>query len=143
MSFAPLRRLYVKSAKGGHVAGRETPAAATLRVLHAGPDVDTVVVAVSGRIRSADIPALCERARVVLQASDAEVVVCDVGAVTDPDTVTIDALARLALTVRRLGRSVRLRNACERLRDLLTFVGLCEAVGLDADPGADPSAHAP
>ena len=132
---------------------RETPPAATLRAVHAGPDVDAVVMAISGRIRTPDIPPLCERARAVLRGSDAEVVICDVEALADPDTVTIDALARLALTVRRLGRSVRLHNACEHLRDLLILVGLCEAVGLDgesvlepsahAHPGADPSAHDP
>ena len=41
----------------------------------------------------------------------------------DPDAVTIDALARLQLSSRRIGWELRLRHASRELRELLTFVG--------------------
>ena len=50
-------------------------------------------------------------------------IVCDVGSLA-PDAVTIDALARLQLTARRLGGEVRLRHASSELQELLDFVGL-------------------
>jgi ABC-type transporter Mla MlaB component len=70
------------------------------------------------------IPALCERARRLLEGCDAGPVACDVAALTEPDAVTIDALARLQLTARRLGYRVELRRACEELEDLLSLTGL-------------------
>jgi ABC-type transporter Mla MlaB component len=70
------------------------------------------------------IPALCERARRLLEGGDAGPVPCDVAALAEPDAVTIDALARLQLTARRLGYHVELRRACEELEDLLTLTGL-------------------
>jgi ABC-type transporter Mla MlaB component len=78
----------------------------------------------SGPVARDAIPAMCERARRLLQGCDAGPVACDVGALAEPDAVTIDALARLQLTARRLGRRVELRSACEELEDLLTLTGL-------------------
>jgi ABC-type transporter Mla MlaB component len=79
---------------------------------------------VAGPITRADIAALCVRARALLESGDADRLICDVGALADPDAVTIDALARLQLTARRLGCQVGLRNASRELEDLLDFVGL-------------------
>ncbi len=59
---------------------------------------------------------------------DADVIVCDVGALVNPDASTVDALARLALTARRLGCQVWLRNASSELRELLSLVGLGDVV---------------
>ena len=73
-------------------------------------------------ITRADIPALCERVRALLELSEVDTVICEVGALDDPDAVTVDALARLQLTARRLGRRVRFRGACGELLDLLAFV---------------------
>jgi ABC-type transporter Mla MlaB component len=70
------------------------------------------------------IPAMCERARRLLEGCDAGPVVCDVGALAEPDAITVDALARLQLTARRVGCTVELRSACEELEDLLTLTGL-------------------
>ena len=47
---------------------------------------------------------------------------------------TVNALARLALTARRLGRRVRLRHASPELTELLAYVGLAEVI-----PCAQPS----
>jgi hypothetical protein len=59
-----------------------------------------------------------------------EVLVCDVGAVVAPDLDTIDDLARLQLTARRIGRRVRLLHACRELEELLALVGLTKIMPL-------------
>ena len=58
-------------------------------------------------------------------------IVCDVGSVP-PDVATIDALARLQLTARRLGLELRLRHASNELQDLLAFAGLREVLRVEA-----------
>jgi ABC-type transporter Mla MlaB component len=92
----------------------------------------TIVLGIGGPIARGDVPGLCERLRVVLEGSGAEVVVCDVGALVDPDAVTVDALARLQLTARQLGRQVRLRHSSCELQELLSLMGLCDVVPLCA-----------
>ncbi|WP_455352867.1 STAS domain-containing protein [Streptomyces sp. SYSU K217416] len=73
----------------------------------------------------ADVPRLCERLRELLHdCPGAGVVDCDVGALTSPDLATVDALARLQLTARRMGGRIRLRRPSGRLRALLGLVGL-------------------
>ena len=74
---------------------------------------------------------LCACLRALLRESDAGFVVCDLGALVDPDAVTIDALARLQLTAQRHGRQFRLRHACGELRDLLALMGLGNIVRLE------------
>ena len=88
----------------------------------------TIVLALGDAIARADVPALCERVRSVLEASDAAVLVCDVGAVVDADIGTVDVLARVQLTARRLGRLVTLRAASDDLLALLAFAGLSEVL---------------
>jgi ABC-type transporter Mla MlaB component len=89
-------------------------------------------LAIRGRIARADVAGLCDRARLLLEKTDADVVVCDVGAIVDPDVSTIDALARLQLTARRLGRGISLSHASRELQELLVLMGLRDAVPLDA-----------
>jgi hypothetical protein len=48
-----------------------------------------------------------------------------------PDVVTVDALARLQLAARRVGRRIRLRGTSDDLIDLITFCGLDEALGVE------------
>ncbi|MEA2133227.1 MAG: hypothetical protein QOC68_1136 [Solirubrobacteraceae bacterium] len=91
---------------------------------------------ISGPLTPADAAALCERARSELARSDAEVLVCDVAALTHPDAGTVEALARLQLTARRLGRQVRLREPSRELRGLLDLCGLAEV--LRVEPGRQP-----
>ncbi|MBA2476920.1 MAG: hypothetical protein H0V40_13310, partial [Actinobacteria bacterium] len=69
----------------------------------AAPRPSTIVLALGGSLARADLPALCASFRVLLEASEADVVLCDVGALVDVDAAAIDALARLQLTARRLG----------------------------------------
>jgi len=89
-------------------------------------------------ITQADIPALCERVRALLELSEVDTVICEVGALDDPDAVTVDALARLQLTARRLGRRVRFRGACGELLDLLVFAGLGDALPCGPASGLEP-----
>ena len=91
-----------------------------------------------GPITSEGIPALCERARMLLESCDAGRVACDVGALAEPDVVTIDGLARLQLTARRLGYRVELQRACGELEDLLVLTGLSDVLPC-AGPGEDAS----
>jgi ABC-type transporter Mla MlaB component len=95
-----------------------------------GCEPSTIVFVISGGIARADVPELCERARVLLERSGAELVICDVGTLADPDAGTVDALARLQLTARLLGRRVRLRHASVELQELLDFMGLGDVVPL-------------
>jgi ABC-type transporter Mla MlaB component len=85
-------------------------------------------VVISGPITRAAIAGLCARVREALEGSGAELVVCDVGALVDPDAATVDAVARLQLTARRLGGQVRLRRARVELRELLVLAGLDDVV---------------
>lgn len=89
-------------------------------------------------IARGDIPALCERVRVLLAGSDAEMIVCEVAALGDPDAVTVEAVARLQLTARQLRREVHLLHASDELRELLALTGLHDVVplcpGLSLEP---------
>ena len=86
----------------------------------------TVVLVVRGTIGPGEIPQLCVEALDLLDSTGADVVVCDVGGVVDSD-----ALARLALTLRRLGRRVQLRDPCPGLRALVTLTGLGDVLPVD------------
>ena len=87
---------------------------------------------ISGPLIAADAAALCERARSELERSGAEVLVCDVAGLTHPDAGTIEALARLQLTARRLGCRIHLRDPSPELRGLLDLVGLADVLRVEA-----------
>src|SRR6476619_6794487 len=65
----------------------------------------SVVFAVAGPIARADLPAICGDVAALLEATGADVALCDVGALP-ADAVAIDALARIQLAARRMGRQV-------------------------------------
>jgi ABC-type transporter Mla MlaB component len=81
---------------------------------------------ISAQVASDEVVALCERVRGLLERSKSDLVICDVGALDDPDAATVDLVARLQLTARRLGRQVRLLDACGELQDLIELTGLSE-----------------
>lgn len=97
----------------------------------------TVVVLLGANVRRRDIPRLCRRLRTLLERDDAHLVICDAGVLTDVDLVAVDALARLQLTARRLGREFRVRGASWRLRALLVLTGLYDTV--PTSPPTTPS----
>ena len=88
----------------------------------------TIALVITGPVAPADVSGLCERVRALLECSDADLVVCDVRSIVRPDASTVDALARLQLTARRLGRRVRFRDAGEGLQELLALMGLSDVV---------------
>lgn len=57
----------------------------------------------------------------------------DVSAMTDPDCGTVEELARVRLTARRLGYEVELRNVPTELHELLDLAGLCKVVGCSSE----------
>jgi hypothetical protein len=93
------------------------------------PEPSTGLLVVAAPIGDGDVAMLCERLRAVIGTSDAEIVVCDVGALP-ANARTIEALARLQLTARRLGRRIRLQRASHQLEQLLAFVGLADVVAV-------------
>jgi hypothetical protein len=83
----------------------------------------TIVVLLDGSLTPHEVRPLCLRTRRLLLASGAELLVCDVRKAA-ANCVTVDALARLQLTARRLGCPFRLRHASRDVRALLDFAGL-------------------
>jgi ABC-type transporter Mla MlaB component len=112
-------------ARPGGLSSDRKGAPLSLRPL---PEPAATVLVVDGSIAGADAPGLCERVRVLLDESGAEVVVCDVGALVDPDVGTVDTLARMQLTARGCRCQVRLRHASSELQELLALVGLADVV---------------
>ena len=98
----------------------------------AGPaeGLGAVVLELRGAITRSDIHALCARVQALLEKRGAAVVVCDVAGVSDPDCGTVDALARMQLTAKRMGGGLRLRGASNELHELLAMAGLCDVVGV-------------
>ena len=94
-------------------------------------------VTLAGRIGPDEADALvtCVCARVA--AGESGPLACDVAGVEDPDMGTVDALARMALAARRLGRTVALRHARPDLLELLVIAGLgdlADEPGRERDP---------
>ena len=91
----------------------------------------------SGPLTPADAAALCERARRGARTLGRRR--CSSATSrrsTRPDAGTIEALARLQLTARRLGCQVRLRDPSRELRELLDLFGLSDV--LRVEPGRQP-----
>lgn len=106
------------------------------------PEPSAADLVIDGPVSLVDIPALCDRVRVILEHGRADLVLCDAGALARPDAVSVDALARLELTARLLGGRVRFLHAFGELRELLTFVGLGEVLALDSGLRLEPSGQA-
>ncbi len=56
--------------------------------------------------------------------------VCDLSG-AEPTAATVDVLARLALSLRRRGCRLRVRHASPELRELISFMGLTDALGVE------------
>ena len=59
-------------------------------------------------------------------------IVVDAGTLT-PDATTLDVLARVQLTARRISLEARLRNASGELLDLIAFAGLTDALRVELE----------
>jgi len=143
MSFASPIGLYIQGLRKEPPFGDDQVAGETQGDAMKPPyGANTVVMVMEGPIVSAEVTALCECVRVLVADSGVELVVCDVGALTNPDLATVDALARLQLTARRLGGQVQVRRPCEALQSLLALAGLSEVVPLNVGSGFDPGGQA-
>ena len=89
-------------------------------------------------VSRADVAALCARLRAGVGAADADVVVCDVGALV-ADLVAVEALARLRLTAQRLGCALRLRHPSRALQQIVGLCGLWAV--LPVEPGLGLGGH--
>jgi ABC-type transporter Mla MlaB component len=98
----------------------------------------TVVLFVGGPVIPAAIPGLCESVCRWLEGNDANLVECDVAGLLAPDACTLDALARVALTAKRLGCRVRIRHASSELRELLVLAGLAGVLPVVAASPVEP-----
>lgn len=119
------------------------PQAGTERSAERSTAGEETVLVVAGPITHADVPRLCERVAALLPRADPTApVTCDVGALGTPDTATIEALARMQLTARRLGHRIRLGRASPALRELLAMAGLDAVLpvqpGRQAEQGEQP-----
>lgn len=114
----------------------------SLRALRPHPESNTIMFVISGPIARTGIDNLCERVRLLLEGCEADQVDCDVSELVAPDAVTVDALARLQLTARRLGFQIRLLRACGELQDLLDLMGLGDALPLTAGLPVEPRGQA-
>lgn len=88
----------------------------------------TIVLVIGGPLAPSKVLGLCASLHLLLEGSDRGLVVCDLGRLDGQDAGTVDALARLQLTARRLGRQIRLRNASSELQELVALMGLCDAL---------------
>jgi len=103
------------------------------------PDRTEVLVLVLGpAIDPGRISALCERLAERVRRRRATRVVCDVGAITEPDVAVLAALARLRLTARRLGCQMEIHRALPWLRELIAFAGLGQVLPVHAGGGVEP-----
>ena len=87
----------------------------------------------SAPVRRADVAELCERARALIREGLVEELECDVTGVPHPDLDTIEALARVGLTARRLGSDLCLRGPSVELLELLALCGLSVEVVLESE----------
>ncbi|SFK48068.1 STAS domain-containing protein [Streptomyces pini] len=104
-----------------------------------GREAASLVLAADGPVTRAGIPRLCERLHRVLNRTRTDPVVVDAGEFCAADMVTVEALARMQLTARRMGRRIRLGEADDELLRLIAWAGLDGAVPtVGAGAGAVP-----
>ena len=122
------------SPAGPRVPGRtQRRAVATWRsrVPHGMPRIaqrrsESLVLVLDGPAGATMVDALCDRMAIALTHTSADVVVCDIASPTEANVALVNALARMQLTARRLGRSITVRHACPEVRHLLDLLGLTD-----------------
>ena len=95
------------------------------------------MLVMGGAIARADLPGLCDGADAMVHDVADDPVVCNVEALTAPDLVAVETLARIALTARRMGKGLELEGADPELRSLVALAGLADVLPCRArvDPG--------
>ena len=94
-----------------------------------GAEAAGPLVTLSGRIEPGDAPGLCACLSASAARTDSRSLRYDVAAVEDADVGTVDVLARMALTARRLGRRLEFERPRPELSELLELCGLGGSTG--------------
>jgi ABC-type transporter Mla MlaB component len=87
-------------------------------------------VALGGPVAGADLPALCERVRVLVARDPPPLVEFDLAALPRADLDTVEVLVRLQLTAKRAGCRIRVCHPPEGLGELLMLLGLDSCVAI-------------
>lgn len=87
-------------------------------------DDGDIVVPMRQPSKPSDVESVCREVCSRLEDANGLRLVCDVGAIARPDALTLDALARIQLTARRLGRMGSVLGAGPELVRLLDLAGL-------------------
>ena len=93
--------------------------------------VSAELFSVGATITRAEVPALCGRLADRVRGQPGDLVLCDVGGLTEPDVAAVEALARLRSTARLHGRRLVVTGAGPRLLALIGLLGLSDVL-LDA-----------
>jgi hypothetical protein len=111
------------------VAGTEPAAPRHRRAPRAlRPDPQAIVVTLAQPVAPTAVAGLCVELRARLAELGPRDVDCDVRAITEPDLVTVDALARLTLIGRRHGVEVAVVGSTEELAELVALAGLSDVL---------------
>lgn len=110
------------------MASPDESTTASLQAVRSDNDPDATSICLSGWVGPRDAAQLGEQLRQILEAQEPDLVVCDVGALIDPDVAALDAICRLRLAARRAGCGLQLRNASSELQALLDLTGLRDVV---------------
>jgi anti-anti-sigma regulatory factor len=118
------------------------PGTPTGTVPHPGtvppPGSPAVALVLSGTVGPADAAALCAEVAGLLDGSRGRVILCDVAALAGPGLAAVEALARLKLTVGRLGHRIRFCRVPREMLELLVLTGLDEVLpASDGPAGSD------
>lgn len=96
------------------------------------------LLGVGRAVTAADVPDLCVRAAAAAATAGSRSVACDLQEVGETDLGTVDALARLTLTLARSGLDVHFLAAPADLRALVELVGLRRVVRCVGPSAVEP-----
>jgi len=95
-------------------------------------------LSVAGRLGPDRVAELCARVRFAAESRPDDTLHCNVERLDAADIACLDALARMALAARRLGRSLELDGVRPDLRMLIAFAGLVEVLRCEDEAEAGP-----
>lgn len=104
------------------------------------PGSPAVLLVLSGTVGPGDVAALCAEVAGLLDGSRGLAIQCDVAALAGPGLAAVEALARLKLTVARLGHRIRFCRVPREMLELLVLTGLDEVLPAPGSPGSSGGA---
>lgn len=105
---------------------------ATLHLVRAAGAPGSVFLRLAGHVERADVDTLGRRAAEILAVRQGATVICDVGALRQPDAAAVEAICRIRLAARRARCDLVVQGASARLFELFELMGLCDALPLAA-----------